>query len=62
MYIFMYIDDVLVYSDNELQHKKDSDTVFNIWHKNNLNILLAKCTFNVSNLNLLGFTLRFIAC
>lgn len=55
--IFISIDDILVFSYNELQHKKDIDTVFHIMHKHNLNISLGKCTFNVSNLDFLGFNL-----
>lgn len=45
------LDDILVFSDKELQYKKYLDAVFNILHENNRKISLAECTFNVSNLD-----------
>ena len=54
--VFIYLDDILVFSENEEQHTKDLDQVFRILAKNNLKVSLAKCIFNVPRLDFLGYS------
>ena len=53
--VFIYLDDILIFSDDEPSHKKDIDTVFKILQENNLKISLSKSIFNVTSLDFLGF-------
>ena len=51
--VFIYLDD-LVFSENEEQHKRDLEKVFQILSKYNLRISLDKCVFNKSEIEFLG--------
>ena len=53
--IFIYLDDILVFSEDEESHLKDLDTVFEVLNKYNLKISLSKCVFCVSEIDFLGF-------
>ena len=53
--IFIYLDDILVFSDDEETHMQDLDTVFEILNRYNLKVSLSKCTFCVKELDFLGF-------
>ena len=52
--VFIYLDDILVASENMEQHLKDLESVFEVLCKNNLKISLKKCVFAVDNLDFLG--------
>lgn len=52
--VFVYLDDILVFSENEEQHKRDLDLVFKKLEKYGLRISLEKCIFNKENLRFLG--------
>ena len=52
---FIYLDDILIFSETEDQHKKDLDEVFNLLNLNNLRIALDKCEFFKKEINFLGF-------
>ena len=51
--VFTYIDDILVFSDNEKSHLADLEQVLN----DNLKISIAKCVFNVTQLDFLGYNI-----
>ena len=53
--VFIYIDDILIFSNDEVSHKKDIETVFSILNEQNLKISATKCVFNVTSLDFLGF-------
>lgn len=55
--VFVYLDDILVYSDSVEQHSKDLDTVFGILASANLRISLDKCQFFKEEINFLGFSI-----
>lgn len=53
--VFIYLDDILVYSDSENNHYKDLEKVFKILKDNNLRISLDKCEFFKDRIDFLGF-------
>ena len=55
--VFVYIDDILVFSENEEQHEKDLRKVFEVLRNNHLRISVGKCLFFKSQLDFLGFTI-----
>ena len=56
--VFIYVDDILVFSENEEQHKKDLTRVLKILEENDLRISLPKCKFFCSELDFLSFTIN----
>lgn len=58
-YTFTYIDDILIFSENEDQHKQHLEEVFRILHENGLKIALEKCEFFQPQIQFLGFHLCF---
>ena len=52
--IFVYLDDLLVFSDTPQQHLQDLATVFQILHAHNLRISLSKCVFCQPQIEFLG--------
>ena len=55
--VFVYMDDLLVYSETEEQHHKDLETVLDILSKNDLKLSIDKCLFFQDNLDYLGFNI-----
>ena len=53
--VFVYLDDVLIASDNEADHLNDLITVFSILSENNLRLTSSKCQFFQSSLTFLGY-------
>lgn len=53
--VFIYLDDILVFSDDEESHLKDLESVFEILNKYNLKVSISKCIFRVKELDFLGF-------
>ena len=56
-FVFAYLDDLLVYSENEEQHLEHLEKVLKILHENNLKLSIDKCKFFQSNLDFLGFNI-----
>jgi len=52
--VFVYLDDILVFSKDESQHIKDLDEVLNILSDNNMKLCLDKCSFLQTKLDFLG--------
>ena len=57
-YIFIYIDDILVFSKSKEQHHRDLKKVLSILKENNLQISVDKCQFFKDNLNILGYNVN----
>ena len=55
--VFIYMDDLLIFSENEEQHSKDLKQVLEILSKNDLRISTEKCTFFRNEVEFLGFNL-----
>ena len=53
--LFVYMDDVLVYSKNEAEHLKTIEEMFKRLDKAGLAISESKCIFGVTELNFLGY-------
>lgn len=53
-FVFVYIDDVLVFSENEEEHLQHLDVIFKRLDEYGLNIKPGKCTFGVSDIDFLG--------
>ena len=53
--VFIYLDDILVFSDDLESHLRDLEKVFEILNRYNLKISLHKCVFCVKELDFLGF-------
>ena len=56
--VFIYIDDILILSNDEISHKKDIETAFSTLNENNLKISATKSVFNETSLDFLGFHIR----
>lgn len=54
-YTFTYIDDILVFSDDEEDHSIHLENVLKKLSEYDFKISLSKCTFNVTELEFLGF-------
>ena len=52
--VFVYLDDLLIFSDDEKQHATDLETVLSILEAHNLKISLDKCQFFQTELTYLG--------
>ena len=50
-----YLDNILIYSDNELEHKHHVRKVLKRLHNTSLQIDLKKCEFHVTRTKYLGF-------
>lgn len=53
-FVFVYIDDVLVFSENEEEHLKHLSVVFSRLQEYGLNIQPGKCVFGATNVDFLG--------
>ena len=53
--IFVYMDDVLIYSKSNAQHRKTIDEIFKRLNDNGMAISLKKCVFEVSELDFVGY-------
>ena len=51
---FIYIDDILIFSENESDHIQHLNTVFRILDENNLRISIDKCEFLKESIDFLG--------
>lgn len=57
-FVFVYIDDILIYSENEAEHKKHIKLVFERLREYGLQINLAKCQFGQSEIEFLGYSIN----
>lgn len=55
--VFVYLDDVLIFSESEEQHHRDIESVFKVLHENKLRLSIDKCTFFQDNMDYLGFNI-----
>ena len=53
-FVLVYLDDVLVYSDNEDEHEGHLRQVFDRLHEHKLQAKLKKCEFRKSHMKYLG--------
>ena len=53
--VFVYIDDIIIFSPTPQQHLKDVDRVFSLLANNGLKLKLSKCTFMKPQVELLGY-------
>ena len=56
--VFVYIDDILIASDNEVQHLEDLRTVFKTLQTHGMVVNRAKCVLGQPNLEFLGYTVN----
>jgi hypothetical protein len=54
-FVMIFIDDIVIYSDNEAQHQEHLRQVFRLLSGAGLQIKLSKCTFMQPSVDLLGF-------
>ena len=53
--IFVYLDDILVYSESEAEHARDLENVFKILDEHNLKVKINKCEFFAHKIEFLGY-------
>ncbi|CAG5043554.1 unnamed protein product [Parnassius apollo] len=53
-FVFCYLDDLLITSDNEVQHRQHLEIIFKRLNKYGISINLAKCRFGQTKLEFLG--------
>ena len=57
-FCFAYIDDIIIFSKNELEHKKHLLEIANRLNSYGLTLNMNKCVFGASQLNVLGYKLN----
>lgn len=57
-YVFVYIDDILVSSENPEEHKQHLKEVFDRLKQHSLTININKCQFGKQEVNFLGYTIN----
>ena len=55
IFVIVYFDDILVFSDNEEDHKDHVRQVLQHLREHNLHAKLGKCTFHTDTIEYLGF-------
>ena len=56
--VVVYLDDILVFSDNLEQHHKDVREILDVLRKNQLFVKLEKCDFDTEQVTFLGYVVR----
>ena len=56
-FVFIYLDDILVFSEDETEHARHLDSVFSILASYDIKVSLEKCQFFTPELDFLGCTL-----
>ena len=51
----VYIDNIIIYSENEEEHADHVQTVFNLIRQEGLSMKIEKCFFGVKSMALLGY-------
>lgn len=57
--VFIYLDDILVFSESKEKHLSDLNEVFEILHNNDMKVSLDKCEFLKTEIDFLGFSLSY---
>jgi len=57
VFVVIYLDDILIYSDNMNHHKKHVKKVLKRLQENRLYVLPTKCVFHQNRIEFLGFVL-----
>ena len=55
IFVIVYLDDILVFSDNEAEHEEHVRRVLQRLREHNLHAKLDKCTFHTDTIEYLGF-------
>jgi len=58
---YVYIDDVIIFSNSEDQHYKDIQKVLSLLYKANMRVSLEKSKFMINKVEYLGFLLQKMA-
>ena len=54
LYVLVYVDDLLIFSRNDEEHRRHLEQVLKLMHENALVARLVKCVFGVDAVNFLG--------
>jgi Reverse transcriptase (RNA-dependent DNA polymerase) len=57
IFVFAYLNDILIYSENEKDHIKQMTLIFQILEKANMGLHPEKCVFHVKEMKFLGYIL-----
>ena len=55
VFVVVYLDDILIYSDSEADHIQHVRRVLEILRRERLSLRLEKCSFHVKEIDFLGF-------
>ena len=57
-FVECYLDDVIIFSENEQKHRQHLDQIFNILREENLKLNEEKCQFYMKEIDYLGFSIK----
>ena len=57
-FIIVYLDDIIIYLNNEKEHKKHIKWVLNRLYKENMLVIIKKCEFHTIKTNFIKFIIK----
>jgi len=57
-FIIIYLDNIIIYSDSEEEHKKHVEWVLEKLHTKNIPIAIEKCEFHTKKTDFVGFIIK----
>ena len=57
-FIIVYLDNIIIYSNSEMEYKEDMEQVLKRLYKENILVIIKKCEFYTKKTNFVGFIIK----